>query len=140
MLVKLFFSNSNRYTIATIWISICGAKYVLKHFEVVSFHLIYPIWSLTLLDRKEWKRSKVLCIIESCILQTRTESLKSRIVLGVWWSLKLVLQTDMKKIALLRAYMVVTYYIKIFRTEAIRQNGILLSLFLLVAETIITSC
>ena len=39
------------------------------------------------------------------------------------------------KIALLRASMVVTYYIKLSRTGADRHNGILMSL-LLVAETI----
>ena len=33
--------------------------------------------------------------------------------------------------------MVVTYYIKLFRTGANRYNGILMSLLLLVAETII---
>ena len=38
------------------------------------------------------------------------------------------------KIALVRAFMVVTYYIKLFRTGANRHNGILMSL-LLVAET-----
>ena len=41
------------------------------------------------------------------------------------------------KIALLRASMVVTYYIKHFRKSADRRNGILMSLLLLVAETII---
>ena len=41
------------------------------------------------------------------------------------------------KIALLRASMVVTYYIKLFRTGADRHNSILMSLLLLVAETII---
>ena len=40
------------------------------------------------------------------------------------------------KIALVRASMVVTYYIKLFRTEADRHNGILMSLLLLVEETI----
>ena len=40
------------------------------------------------------------------------------------------------KIALLPASMVVTYYIKLFRTEADRHNGILMSLILLVAETL----
>ena len=40
------------------------------------------------------------------------------------------------KIALLRASMVVTYYIKLFRTGSDRHNGILMSLLLLVAETI----
>ena len=39
------------------------------------------------------------------------------------------------KITLLRVYMVVTYYIKLFRTGTDRQNGILMSLLLLVAET-----
>ena len=42
------------------------------------------------------------------------------------------------KIALLRASMVVTYYIKLFRTRADRHNGILMSLLLLVSETINT--
>ena len=41
------------------------------------------------------------------------------------------------KIALVRASMVVTYYIKLFRTGADRRNGILMSLLLLGAETII---
>ena len=40
------------------------------------------------------------------------------------------------KIALLRASMVVTYYNVLFRTGAERYNGILMSLQLLVAETI----
>ena len=39
------------------------------------------------------------------------------------------------KVALLRASMVVTYYIKLFRTGADRHNGILMSHLLLVAET-----
>ena len=41
------------------------------------------------------------------------------------------------KIALLRASMVVTYYIKLFQTGADRHNGFLMSLILLVAPTII---
>ena len=36
--------------------------------------------------------------------------------------------------------MVVTYYIKLFRTGADRHNGVLISLLLLVAETTNTSC
>ena len=40
------------------------------------------------------------------------------------------------KIALLRASMIVTYYIKFFRTGADRRNGILMSFLHLVAETI----
>ena len=42
-----------------------------------------------------------------------------------------------KKIAFLRTSMVVTYYIKLFRTGADRHNGILMSLLLLVTETVI---
>ena len=42
------------------------------------------------------------------------------------------------KIALLRVSMVVTYYIKLFRTGADRRNGILMFLLFLVAETINT--
>ena len=38
------------------------------------------------------------------------------------------------KIAILRVSMVVTYYIKLFRTGADRHNGILIPLLLLVAE------
>ena len=41
------------------------------------------------------------------------------------------------KVTLLRASMVVTYYIKLFRMGADRHNGILMYLLLLVAETII---
>ena len=40
------------------------------------------------------------------------------------------------KLALVRASMVVTYYIKLFYTGADRHNGILMSVLLLVAETI----
>ena len=44
------------------------------------------------------------------------------------------------KIALVRASMVVTYYIKLFCTRADRRNGILMSVLLLVAETITICC
>ena len=50
---------------------------------------------------------------------------------------KIVFTNWNAKIELLRASMVVTYYIKLFRTGANRYNGILMSLLLLVAETII---
>ena len=40
------------------------------------------------------------------------------------------------KTALVRASMVVTYYIKVFRIGADRHNNILMSFLLLVAETI----
>ena len=40
------------------------------------------------------------------------------------------------KIVFLRAPMVVTYYIELFRTWTERRNGILMSILLLVAETV----
>ena len=40
------------------------------------------------------------------------------------------------KIILVRASMVVTYYIELFRTDVDRRNSILMSLLLPVAETI----
>ena len=40
-----------------------------------------------------------------------------------------------RKMAVLRASIVVTYYIKLFRTGADRHSGILVSLLLPVAET-----
>ena len=46
----------------------------------------------------------------------------------------MVFPIENRKIALSRASMVITYYIKLFRTGADRHNGILMSL-LLVAET-----
>ena len=51
---------------------------------------------------------------------------------------KRVFLVENGKIALVRASMVVTYNIKLFRMGADRQNGILMSLILLVAETITT--
>ena len=50
-------------------------------------------------DEEEWKCSKFLRIAQylSCILQTRTESLKSFIVSGVSWSVILVLPTERQK-------------------------------------------
>ena len=41
------------------------------------------------------------------------------------------------KVGLLRASMVVTYYIKLFRTGANKHNGILMSLLFQVVETIV---
>ena len=49
---------------------------------------------------KEWKRSKFLRIVQeqSCILQTRTKSLKAFIVSGVWWFVKLILPIETQKL------------------------------------------
>ena len=46
------------------------------------------------------------------------------------------ISVENRKIALERVSMVVTFYIKLFHTGADRCNGILMSLLLLVAETI----
>ena len=46
------------------------------------------------------------------------------------------LPVENRKIALARAFMVVTYYIKLFRMGNDRDNSILIFLLLLVAETI----
>ena len=77
------------------------------------------------LDSKGWKCSQLLCI-----LQTRTVyCIRCGVVCKIGfinWN---------AKIALLRSSLVVTYYIKLFRTGADRHNGILMSLLLLVAET-----
>ena len=51
------------------------------------------------------------------------------------WPIR-VFPAENGKIVLVRGSMVVTYYIKIFRTGANRHNGILMSLLLLVARTI----
>ena len=90
---------------------------------------------------------------QSCILQTRTKFPKPFVVLDVWWSGKYFLAPNFRKawtklasargftfqantkIGLLRASMVVTYYIKRFRRGTDKHNGILMSLLLPVAET-----
>ena len=48
---------------------------------------------------------------------------------------KRVFSVENGKIALVRASMVLTYYIKLFHTGADRHNSISMSLLLLVAET-----
>ena len=49
--------------------------------------------------------------------------------------LKRVFPVENGKVALVRAPMFVTYYIKLFRTESDRQEGLLMSPLLLAAET-----
>ena len=74
------------------------------------------------------------------ILQTRTASLKPCIVFHDRTRCVMVCKIGFTnrnaKIALLCASIVVTYYIKLFRTGADGHNGILMSVLLLVAETI----
>ena len=140
----------------TIW-SVC-TKNAYKHFEVVCFHLVYQMHLIACMD---WMGRNGMLLktfaytaYESCILQARTESVNFVLF---WWFVtvckiffcskflhipqkfcrskkrwrKLANNSNM---ALLCASMVVTYYIKLFRTGTDRHNGILMSL-LLVAET-----
>ena len=53
---------------------------------------------------------------------------------------KKIFPVENRKIALVLAFMVVTYYIKLYRTGADRHNGVLMSLLLLVAETMKEIC
>ena len=62
-------------------------------------------------------------------------NLKNLYRIGCVMVCKIGLINWIAKIALLLASMVVTYYIKLFRTRADRHSGILMSLLLLVAET-----
>ena len=112
---------------------------------MVHFHLVFALWSLASVDGKAWKRSKFSRILQSCILQTKTDSLKPCILLGVCLSVKFVLQTKNAKVTLLCTSMFVTYFIRFLQTKADRHNSISMSLLLLVAEKItrprrITSC
>ena len=50
---------------------------------------------------------------------------------------KRVFLVENAKIAIARASMVIIYYIKLFRTGTDRHNGILMSLLLLVPDTVI---
>ena len=58
-----------------------------------------------------------------------------KLTIFIFWP-KREFPVENRKIAIVRASMVVTYYIKLFRTRADRYSGILMSLLLLVAETI----
>ena len=95
MLVKLFLSN-RKSIYFTIWIIICSAKYVWKHFEVVCFHIasliITAIACIAWWQGTEMFEIFAYCsLLQSYILQTRTESLRPCIVSGVQWSVKSVL-------------------------------------------------
>ena len=135
MLVKLFFSNRIINILYNLK-SICSAKYVWKHFEVVSFHLVYPCNRFHRLMGRNRNVRNFWIIIQLCILQTRTESLKPCILsLGVWWSVKLVLQTEMEKLHFrVRPWSLLTI-LNFSEQEPTDTNGILMSLLLLVAET-----
>ena len=66
-------------------------------------------------------------------------STKFQLNLQLWCfepNLPMVFLVKSRKIALVRGFMVVTYYIKLFCTGADQHNGILMSLLFLAAETI----
>ena len=111
---------------------------------MVCFHIVNRCNRLHRLmkrsDEKKWKCSMFLRTVQwrSCILQTRTESLKPfciRCVMVCKIGFTIVTTNWNAKIALLRASMVVTYYIKLFRMGVDRRNGTLMSLLLLVTAT-----
>ena len=94
-----------------------------------SSSLFIVIQSVASLDGKKLKCSKFLRIIQSFISQTRTEFLKPCIVYSmIVWGVQCVVVCKIgftnwnAKIALLCGFMVVTYYIKLFRTGADRQR------------------
>ena len=64
----------------------------------------------------------------------RIESLKPFIVSGVLWSVQSISPTETQK-SLFCVRLVVTSYISLFQTGTDRNNGILMSLLILVAET-----
>ena len=89
-------------------------------------------------DEKEWKYSKFLRIVQySTVVHFTDENwiLKTLYCIGCVVVCKIGFTNWNAKITLLRASMVITYYIKLFRTGAGRHNGILMSLLLLVAKT-----
>ena len=106
---------------------------------MVCFHLVYSLQSLASLDGK-----KMLEIfVYGTVVHYTDQNWISKTVYRIPWSHECVMVCKIgftnsnAKIALSHASMVVTYYIKLFRMGANRHNGILMSLLLLVAETII---
>ena len=122
---------------------------------MICFHLVYSLSSPASLEWegiKCWTKFLRILQYQSCILQTRIKSPKRCIVLGLRGSIKYFFAQNSRrgwrkpanargftfqknaKLELLRASIVVTYYIKLFHTRDDRQNVILMSLLLLVAE------
>ena len=81
---------------------------------MVCFHIIQPLQSLASRDRKEGNARNF------CLSYSDSRAFYCR--------------------ALLRESMVVSFYIKLFRTGVDRHNGILMFLLLLVAGTVILRC
>ena len=86
----------------------------------------------------EYHPSMVNTTIEFCIFQlilVPNFSFKWQFLNQIYP--KRIFPVENRKIALLHASMAVTYYVQLFRTMVERQNSILMSLLLLVAEAII---
>ena len=111
---------------------------------MVFFHIVQPLHHLLLasLDEKAWWEGMEM--LEIFMHRTvavvhftdHNEIHKSLYCIRCIMVCKIGFTNWNAKIALSRAPMVVTYCIKLFQTEANRNNGILLYLLLLVAETI----
>ena len=88
------------------------------------------------LSNTEMKKD-VACKTKACSVGTKFK-LKQTILIFFFFFLTTFAQkkflVENGKIALARASVVVTYYIKIFRTRADRHNGVLMSLLHLFAE------
>ena len=90
-------------------------------------------------DEKEWKWMLKICVYRTVAV---VHFIDQNWIPKTVYCIKCVLVCKISftnwtgKITLLRAFMVVTYYIKLFWTGADRHNVISMSLLLLVAETI----
>ena len=124
----------------TIWVSNCSVTYFKNHFEVVCFHLVKPLQMLaTLTISPDEEMLEILAYRTVAFVHFADQNWipKTDYCIRCVMVCKVGFTNCNVQIAPLLASMVVTYYIKLFRTVADRHNGILMSLLLLVAETII---
>ena len=124
----------------TIWVSNCSATYFKNHFEVVCFHLVKPLQMLaTLTRRPDEEMLEILAYRTVAFVHFADQNWIPKTVYCIRCVMvyKVGFTNCNVKIAPLLASMVLNHYIKLFRTVADRHNGILMSLLLLVAETII---
>ena len=101
----------------TIWIGICSAKYFWKHFEVVSFHESEKAWweGMEMLEKFAYRTVVVVDFTDQNWIAKTFYCIRCVMVC------KIGLTNWTAKIELLRASMVVTDYIKLFRAGADRQ-------------------
>ena len=108
---------------------------------MVCFHRLHRLM-MKRPDEKEWKYSKFLTNIFTYLTVAAVHFTDQNWIPKTIYCIRCVTVCKIgftnwnAKIALLRAAMVVTYYIKFFQTGTeTRHNGILMSLLLLAAET-----